>query len=80
MLTETLEGVKGPHTDRENTLLIRMDHYFWPKFAELDLTHESGQAFESGSAQTFMRSHRWPDWTHESGPALQIWAKNNGPF
>ncbi len=22
-----------------NTLLIRMDHYFWPKFAKLDPTH-----------------------------------------
>ena len=33
-----------------NTLLIRMDHYFWPKFAKLDPTHESGQAFESGPA------------------------------
>ena len=28
-----------------NTLLIRMDHYFWPKFAKLDPTHESDKAF-----------------------------------
>ena len=23
-----------------DTLLIRMDHYFWPKFAKLDLTQK----------------------------------------
>ncbi len=29
----------------KNTLSIRMDHYFWPKFAKLDLTHWVGSSF-----------------------------------
>ncbi len=66
-MSETLQGVLG---SGENGVQKYREQGAW------------GQKTREQGAKKRKRGARGPPLaeSHESGPALQIWAKNNGPF